>query len=611
MSNTLHILRMTGLVIALFISTLAYGQLVEFAPIQHQKIKSHSLSEQNSRISQGNILPFWDDFSQGIDTLKWSVSGASYTETIGLNAPSIGMILLDGVDTNGNPYSLSQRDQGETDYITSKPFDLSALNSSNSESLYLSFFWQVAGRAELPDEGDQLILQILNSEGSWMTIWSQLGGVGIDTDVFKQEIIQILPAWQHDLFQFRFFAEGRQSGPFDSWLLDYIYLNDGRSSSDLDYRDRSLTRTNELRIGDYGAYPFALLEANQAGLWSTVQNEFYNLENRFRAMEYSIVISDSSTMTTTPINLNTPFNPVPNALERRVFESRKVDELPIPKNETTLEIISSITSGDGLLYEVVAGDTIIFSSVNYELNDTVRTSLPLLDYFAYDNGSADYAAGINQRSGQLAVKYTTPEEVYIKGISINFTNPKQANQALDINVWKDLDEDPIFTREDLIAVKEAGQEFLYFSLDTNIRVEGDFYIGFTQFTNDFIHVGLDKVNDSGDMLFYNVVGEWAQNDEVRGSLMIRPHISIDAPFEDIPAAEERIRIYPNPVETLLNLEGRFSEARVFDSFGREIFLERQLSSKGEIVNFNGQRPGVYVLNLTTEVGMQSYRILVK
>ena len=611
MLNTLHTLRMTGLIIALFISTLAHGQLVELAPIQHQKFNTHSQSAINSRITENNVLPFWDDFSKGVDTLKWSLNGASYTETIGLNAPSIGMILLDGVDSNGNPYSLTQTDQGDTDYLTSKPFDLSTLNSANSESLFLSFFWQAAGRAELPDESDQLTLQILNSDGSWVTIWRQQGGAEFKTGIFTQEIIKILPLWQHADFQFRFFAEGRQSGPFDSWLLDYIYLNDGRSADDLNYLDRSLTRTNELRIGDYGAYPFVLLESNQNGLWSTISNEFNNLENRFRSMEYSITITDSSTMSSIPINLNTPFNPVPNALERRMFESRSFEEIPVPSNETILEIISSITSGDGELYEVTAGDTTFYPTVNYELNDTVKTSLPLLDYFAYDNGSADYAAGINQKSGQLAVKYTTPEEVYIKGISINFTNPRQANQAIDINVWKDLDEDPIFTREDLIAVKEPGQEFLYYSLDTNILVDGDFYIGFTQFSDDFIHVGLDKVNDTGDMLFYNVVGSWAQNDEVRGSLMIRPHIALSAPFEEAAVPEEELRIFPNPVETLLNLEGRFTEARVFDSFGREIFLEHQLSSKGEIINFNGQRPGVYVLNLITEAGMKSYRILVK
>ncbi|WPR77641.1 T9SS type A sorting domain-containing protein [Algoriphagus sp. NG3] len=612
MLRPLHIFQVMGLLLALIIPTVAECQLVEFAPIQHHKIKNNDLSpEENSRISQYNELPFWDDFSQGIDTLKWSINGASYTETIGLNAPSVGMLLLDGVDANGTPYSLTQTNQGETDFVTSKPFDLSSLTAADSSSLFLSFFWQAGGRAELPDEGDQLTLQILDAEGSWITIWRQLGGVSLDTEVFTQEIVKILPPWQHADFQFRFLAEGRQSGPFDSWLIDYIYLNTGRSETDLSYLDRSLTRTNELRIGDYGAYPFALLEANQEGLWGRIKNEFYNLENRFRAMEYSIVIRDSSTMSSTPINLNTPFNPVPNALERRTFESREFEEIPLPIGETNLEIISSITSGDGLLYKIVAGDTLFYPSVNYELNDTVRTSFPLMDYFAYDNGSADYAAGINQRSGQLAVKYSAPAAVYIKGISINFTNPRQANQAVDINVWKDLDQEPLFTREELIPVKEAGQEFLYYSLDTNIQVEGDFYIGFTQFTNDFLHVGLDKVNDTGDKLFYNVVGAWAQNEEVRGSLMIRPHISVEAPFEEISVPGEEIRIYPNPVETQLNLEGAFSEVRVFDTFGREIFLERQRSSKGEIINFIGQRPGIYVLNMTTEDGVQSYRVLVK
>lgn len=606
-----HILRVIGPVMALFISSYVYGQLVEFAPIPHQKIRSISPSGQNSRILERNMLPFWDDFSQGIDTLKWTATGTSYTETIGLNAPSIGVALLDGVDITGNAYSPSQRDQGVTDYLISKPFDLSGLSSSDRGSLYLSFFWQAGGRAELPDESDLLTLQIYNPAGGWITIWSQPGGVALDREVFVQEVLQILPEWQHADFQFRFFAEGRQSGPFDSWLIDYIYLNHGRSATDISHRDRSLTSTNELRIGEYGAYPFALLENNQALLWSTVQNEFYNLEDRFRAMEYSISITDSSSNTSFPVNVNTPFNPVPNALERRIFTSREFEEIPVPKHETTLEIISSITSGDGLLYEVTAGDTTFFSTVNYEQNDTVKTSFPLLDYFAYDNGSADYAAGINQRSGQIAVKYNTPAEVYIKGVSINFTNPKQANQAVDIKVWNDLDEDPVFSREDLIPIKEAGQEFVYYSLDTNIKVTGDFYVGFAQFTDDFIHVGLDKVNDSGDKLYYNVVGAWEQNEEVRGSLMIRPHISINPSFEEFPGSDSGIRIYPNPVETTLNLEGIFSEARIFDSFGREIFLERNFSTKGESINFIGQRPGVYVLNLTTETGLQSYRILVK
>jgi hypothetical protein len=163
----------------------------------------------------------------------------------------------------------------------------------------------------------------------------------------------------------------------------------------------------------------------------------------------------------------------------------------------------------------------------------------------------------------------------------------------------------------LIPIKQANEQFLYFSLDTNIKVNGPFYIGFAQFTDDFIFVGLDKTNDFGEKIFYNVVGAWVQNKEVKGSLMIRPHISLGTPFVEAEIPDEKLRIYPNPVESYLNIEGIFSQIRIFDSFGREIFLERILSTKGEIVTFKGQRSGIYVLNVSNPKGTESFRILVR
>lgn len=611
MKSPLHIYRLIVLVIAVFISTLAKGQFVEFSPIQKQVFTQHELSsEANERTNQTLSLPFWDDFSQGLDTTKWVFQGASYTTTIGLNPPSYGAILLDGVRADGSPYSLVAVTQGGTDTLTSKTIDISTLTASDKESMYLSFFWQAGGRAERPDENDALQLQFKGANGNWITVWQQFGGASLDREKFSQEIVKVPAIYGIANFQFRFLSEGRSSGPFDSWLIDYVFFNANRTASDLTYKDRSLTQPNHLRIGDYGAYPFELFQKNQSVIWSTVENEFNNLEDRFRAMEYSISIKDSSNNTITPINANTPFNPVPNSLERRQFESRSFEEIPAPSQETILEIKTSLTTGDGFLFKLNGSDTTKYAAVDFRNNDTVRTAFPILDYFAYDNGSADYSAGINQKSGELAVKYSTPEEVYLKGISINFTNPKQANQAIDLVIWKELDQEPIFRREDLIPIKEAGQELIYFSLDTNIKVSGDFYIGFAQFTNDFIYVGLDKVNDHGDQIFYNVVGAWVQNKEVKGSLMIRPHISLNAPFEEVAIEPEAMSIYPNPVQTLLNVEGDFSNIRIFDTFGREIFLEREQSKKGEIINFNGQRSGIYVINAMTKEGIKSYRILV-
>ncbi|MDF2158115.1 T9SS type A sorting domain-containing protein [Algoriphagus sp. CAU 1675] len=546
-----------------------------------------------------------------MDTQIWENEGASYSETIGIETPSLGAILFNGVDENGTPYSRAIRDQGEADFLTSGTFDFSALPNSEKETVYLSFFWQGGGKAELPDENDKLVLQFLNSDNLWISIWEQKGGSELDPTVFKQEMIQVTEEFQHSGFRFRFFNQGRQSGPFDSWLLDYVFLGKNRSEGSTSYLDRSLTKPNYFRIGEFGAYPFELWAHSTPVNLSRISNQFLNLQDRFRAMEYTITMRDTLSESVYAVNLNTPFNPVPNILERRDFESRIFEDIPEGNTETTLEITTFLTSGDKYYYELNGLDTVFYESVDFRINDTVKTYFPLKDFFAYDNGSADYAAGINQKSGYLAVKYTTQDPIYLKGISINFTNPLQANQAIDILVWNDLDEEPIFRREDLIPVKDSPEDFIYYPLEENIQVTGDFYIGFAQFTDDFIHVGLDKTTNKGDKIFYNVVGAWAQNEEVEGSLMIRPHVSLTAPYEESSLPGENLRIFPNPVESVLNVIGTYQNLRVFDSFGREIFPEREERPNGEIINFIGHKPGIYVINLIGKDGPDSIRVLVR
>lgn len=610
MIDSMHLKQLVLVGFFFVIPLLTQAQFVEIAPIHSLGKNIGSDLFNASRIQNSNKIPFWDDFSSGIDTLKWSPKGVSYTQTIGIKAPSIGMVLFDGVDSNGKPYSSAIQDQGASDYLTSKPFNLEQIPSNLQETLFLSFFWQAGGLAEMPDSNDQLLLQIWTKEKTWVTIWSQQGGPNAEAELFREVFIKILPIWQHQDFQFRFLSDGRKSGPFDSWLIDYIYLNTGRNESNRSFADRSLTQKNSLKLGDYGAYPQVLLAKNKTLKWSVVENEFYNLENRFRAMEYSIEIKDTKSGKKQSINIDTPFNPVPNAKERRTFKSRELTEFQDPTAETVLEIKTFLTSGDTRFFTVHEGDTLVYPQVNFAKNDTVITPFPVLDYFAYDNGSPDYAAGINQRTGMVAVKYETFEEIYIKGITINFTNKDQVDLPIDVMIWNELDEKPIFSREELIAMPALKDDFLYFPLDTNIHLNGVFYIGYTQFTNDFIHVGLDKTSNQGDKIFFNVKGIWEQNKDVSGALMIRPHVSLTKPFLTTEILDETLKIFPNPSEGTINLEGKFAELRIFDSFGREIFPDRQLTTKGEIINLINKKPGIYLLNMVTAEGPKSFRILV-
>ena len=370
-------------------STPSSAQFVVFAPTHRNPVNSLAQSRPHDRQAANGSIPFWDDFSQGIDAYKWIAEGSSYTETIGTNAPSIGMVLFNGVDELGRSYSLQEKDQGESDFLTSIPLDLSSLDVVEQTSLYLSFFWQAGGKAEVPDRSDRLTLQILTPSGIWQTVWEKSGGDGLDRSLFTQEIISILPEWQHTNFQFRFFSNGRQSGPFDSWLLDYVYLNSQRSTSLLTYPDRAITVPSTVRLGDFGAYPWELLAKHQKDNWSTIKSEFQNLENRFRAMEFSVTLQDSSATNLLSINTTTPFNPVPNAVERRTIVSRTFTEIPVPSQPGELYFETSLITGDGLLTSITGTDTTRYAQVDFRINDQVRTKFSLRNFFAYDQGQAD------------------------------------------------------------------------------------------------------------------------------------------------------------------------------------------------------------------------------
>jgi hypothetical protein len=587
--------------------------IAQFTQLPTPKKPQEKKSE-HFRIQENPLkIPFWDDFSiTGLDTTKWIVRGATQSFTVGNEAPSYGVVLLDGTNENGKPYSTTQLDQGETDQITSKPIDLSAITSVEENSVYLSFFWQAGGKAEMPDAADEIRLDFLDANGIWVTVWEKAGGLSAEQLFFTQELIQIRPIFQHVAFQFRFSIRGRSSGPFDSWILDYILLDKNRNANDLFTQDRALTLPNGRPFERYSAVPLFMIKRDSEAFWTNTQNEFKNLSNTFRAMEYSFEIRDKESQSVVKsVNSNTPFNPVPTAQERRGFSSNPIEDIALADEEKDYELVSYLVTGDGLLQGIENGQPVTYPSVDFRDNDTVRTLLPIRDFLAYDDGKVDYSAGINQRSGTLALRYEVDGPAFLKGISINFTNFAQVNSVVDINVWRDLEQTPIYSREVIIPDKGALENFAYFEIDRNVEVGGVFFVGFTQFTNDFVHVGLDKTYDNGQEIFFNVSGAWQQNERIQGSLMIRPHLSASRVIQTDADASISVRAYPNPVSGPLNLEGDFDSFEVFDPVGRRINLPVTETEEGKIINFESMQMGVYVIKASKGKHLHTFRILVK
>jgi hypothetical protein len=591
-----------------------------FAQFQQLPIQKNTSSKINNPLSDQRIkenklkLPFWDDFSTGIiDNIKWVNEGAHVSLTTSNAAPTLGALVLDGINTDGRPYSNITLQEGIADVISSQPIDLSSnVYPKTPENVYISFFWQAGGKGELPDFDDYLLLQFLNSEGSWENIWQVNGGNEAQRLFFSQVLIKIDPKFFHENFQFRFQMRGKLSGPFDSWLLDYVYVNSNRSSNDLFTEDRSLSRLTSLPFKKYAAIPLFELKKHQEKYLTSIDNEFKNLNNRFRAMDFTVQIRNKQSQAVIlTINNKTPFNPVPLSLERRTFKSNVLQNIPLPDSESNFEILTFLSTGDGLLTRINGTDTTRFENVNFKVNDTIKVDLPLKDFFAYDNGHADYAAGINQRSGMLAVRYEMNSSAYLKGLSINFTNTAQKGAPIDILVWKELSKEPIYVGTTEIPENSRADDFSYFEFDENISVSGIFYVGFMQFTNNFLYVGLDKSNDSGKEIFYNVTGNWEQNEFVEGSLMIRPHLSETPIIRNNQSNELHVLAYPNPVTEKLFLEGEFEIMGIYDSFGRKVNVPTALIENKKELNFTGFNKGIYLVTVNQNQTIKTLRVLVK
>jgi hypothetical protein len=307
-------------------------------PIQLEK--SSNDSQKLRILSNPLTLPFWDDFSIAqLDSNKWINGGTTVSNTVANAAPTKGALLLDGIDEVGRPYSTVQFEQGLNDNITSRPINLSGLSPSEASSVYLSFFWQVGGKAEIPDPNDYILLQFLDQDSLWVNVWEQSGGLTAEEFFFTPQIINVPPPFLHDKFQFRFQVQGRRSGPFDSWLLDYIYLHKNRTPSDLSFPDRALTGLNARPFNKYSAIPLFILKKEPETFWNSTSNEFKNLQNTFRAMEYSFELREKESQNLIKqINSNTPFNPVPISQERRTFSSNPFTGIPVPETEMDLKL---------------------------------------------------------------------------------------------------------------------------------------------------------------------------------------------------------------------------------------------------------------------------------
>lgn len=565
-------------------------------------------------------LPFADDFNQTDFYPKsslWEDNFVFINNTFPILPPSIGVATFDGLNPLGQPYSEFNNSFGEADKLTSLPIDLSSL--TETDNVYLSFYWQVGGYGELPDpQRDYMIVQFLNQSQEWIELKKILPSDTVNP--FTQEFIRLPTDYLYDGFQFRFVAFGNLAGSTDHWNIDYVLLDKNRNPSfESSVSDLAFTSGNGKYFKEYYQMPYRhfLPEMLKDTLSVKVKNNFLNIVD--------IVDQHSVKNLNTGEVLRTYNGPSLDigSVQISTYEYPRLDLASIePDSDTTvIEVKYSFTTS--------AENT---SPAFVRANNEIVEYITFGNAFAYDDGTAERSYRlVNYDFGKIAVKFQATVADTLRAMRIYFPDfPNYTSSTKDpffnIAIYKSLD--TITGENDEVLYKETflkksnlhvpegeifnGYAYYTFNPEFNngldyLIVEGDFYIAIEHEKNNDVDLGFDLNNAQSQHMWYNVGYGWYSS-QYPGSIMMNAIMGgkLDGRYTSVKNQELQqatVKIFPNPTQNFLNIRsdkaGEYQYS-IIDISGKVI--QSGFAQQEAILNVSTLNSGMYILLLQGKNG---------
>jgi hypothetical protein len=588
-------MRLVWLSVFFSLTFALFGQ-IEVMPIIKE---SKSSPKRQAGTSAFTTLPFWDDFSTSNyrpgDQWEFSQS-VEISSGLPSNAPTYKAATLDGVDSTGAFYSDSEKFAGRTDQLISKAIDLSSM--SGDESIYLSFFWEAGGNGERPeDESDSLRLQLLNQDSLWVTAWKMAATQVLDFENFTQEIVKINSNFRHEDFRFKFEIFGTQQGRFDTWHIDYVYMNNGRTANDLTYLDRAFSGQLQSLVFPYHEMP--------AHHFFRDPSAFLNLQS-FTA----------SNLDVTPHTLELDYElKIENMGDTYTFLDDSHVFLSGEIKKDTLIALPAIPAMDPPPDSIVLTNTISSdfndqqTPVDYRVNDSLTDTLLFEDYYAYDDGEAEFVAGVGE-FGSVAIEFVIGEQDTLTHFDIYFPKSHESavGKTISLNLWRKLDgSDPISSKSYTVQDTDLNR-FTRIQIVNPVVVTDTIYVGYKQETNAFFPVGLDRNNQAAKEKMYYLSGNtWLQNELANGVMMIRPVFRSLGDLVLNSRISHDLNIYPNPTKGTVTINGDYESLKVLSVSGQLLLDEKRLPTH----DLSGLTEGVYLLQIIKSTGKTETVRLVK
>lgn len=617
------------IVIATFLALPGWAQ-IQLTPLARET----KISTGRTQASELK-LPFWDDFSfstndKPSDSLWINCTTVWVNDGMAINPPSVKVATFDGLDAEGKPYNVNNvLAKGYADQLESQIIRLDQIDVNQRPSVFFSFFYEMKGRGETPDLGDILYLQFKNASEKWETVWSIENNGSMETDRFQQVILPIAEEkFYHSKFQFRFQNFARLSGPYDTWHVDYIYINQNRTISDLSYPDRSLASSLGGIFPTYQSIPKKHFFAGSAELIKpsfTVHNlRTDNIQplNYFTTVDVTTYKQETNAKVSASLDVDTSIGSVAggefkqasvdaNGLGALLSNDSDSIEVNLKLGLNTKDNITPDDEGDY--------DPGRFSPIDFRNNDTLRAHYWLSSYYAYDDGTAEYGAALNQPGAQLAYEFNMTGVTFDSLAAIDFYFPRfgdETSQVIELRVWSaltDNTEDVIY--RETVTIERSNQNIFWRKkLPESKRVPARFYVGWKQSSAAVIAVGLDKNSDSGAKMFYNIIGTWEPNTQLQGNLMIRPVFGKGkkSDLPDVGLADERGKFqpYPNPSQGSFAFAGHADGVQVYDQLGQPILFEETRTGEETHIRLSAPQPGLYIIRIEQAGAVRSAKLLV-
>lgn len=552
-------------------------------------------------------LPFFDDFSATFiqpDPSLWTDADAFVNNNYCVEPVSIGVATLDAIDYRGSIYypSAIEPNSSVADHLTSGFFNL---NYPASDSLYLSFLFQPGGLGDLPEEQDSLLVDFFSpTDTAWINVWGIPG-----TEELLPFTTVMIPITQERFLTsgFRFRFRNRISLPrdqafedkranVDHWHVDYIRLDRDRFAADTILRDVAFSTGIPSVLIDLTSLPWSHFEdAREQVFDQKVQVRYRNNDSISRNVTRSLVLEEP--------HYGESYEPgVPTAQDLPAHSDTLVEfDYFYPLNTSR---------GDEALVRIKA--SLRTDDIDPKVNDTVFYDQIFSDYYSYDDGSPEAGYGLRgqgTKNSSAAVKFFSYKADQLGGVDISFNQLKDSlNESyyFKLIVWSDNDGVPgpiIFEDEKDLTPDYPNQfpGFVRYYFSEPVDVDGSFYVGWRQYNQYMLNVGLDLNNlPSPHKLFYNYQGFWEES-SAPGVILMRPFIYDETVGSRAPdSTPQSLLLYPNPAsdQVYINLpeEGREESyrAELYDASGR-LALQQQVRD-GQL-DVSGLPTGLYFIKL--------------